>query len=60
MKKIITITYLILLFSIGGHHEYAAEKPNLLKLDWSFNGLFGKLVKYQAVESTVLTKKARK
>ncbi len=42
MKKIITITYLILLFSIGGYHVYAAEKPNLLKLDWSFNGLFGK------------------
>jgi len=42
VKKIITITYLILLFSIGGHHVYAAEKPNLLKLDWSFNGLFGK------------------
>ncbi len=42
MKKIITITYLIFLFSLGSYQVNAAEKTNLLKQDWSFNGLFGK------------------
>ena len=42
MKKIITITYLIFLFSIGGYQASSAEKNNLLKIDWSFKGLFGK------------------
>ena len=42
MKKIITITYLIFLLSISGHQVKAAEKTELLKIDWSFNGLFGK------------------
>ena len=42
MKKIITITYLIFLLSIGSYQVNAAEKTNLLKVDWSFNGLFGK------------------
>ena len=42
MKKIITITYLIFLLSIGGQQVNAAEKADLLKIDWSFKGLFGK------------------
>ena len=42
MKKIITLTYLIFLLSIGSYQVNAAEKTNLLKVDWSFNGLFGK------------------
>ena len=42
MKKIITITYLIFLLSTGGHQASSAEKNNLLKIDWSFKGLFGK------------------
>ena len=42
MKKIITITYLIFLLSIGGYQVKAAEKTDLLKIDWSFKGLFGK------------------
>ena len=42
MKKIITITCLIFLLSIGGQQVNAAEKAELLKIDWSFKGLFGK------------------
>ncbi len=42
MKKIITITCLIFLISIGGQQVSAAEKTDLLKIDWSFKGLFGK------------------
>ena len=42
MKKIITITCLIFLLSIGGQKVNAAEKADLLKIDWSFKGLFGK------------------
>ena len=42
MKKIITITYLIFLLLIGSYQVNAAEKTDLLKVDWSFNGLFGK------------------
>ena len=42
MKKIITLTYLIFLLSIGSYQVNAAEKTNLLKIDWSFKGLFGK------------------
>ena len=42
MKKIITITCLIFLLSIGGQQVNAAEKADLLKIDWSFKGLFGK------------------
>ena len=42
MKKIITITCLIFLLSIGGQQVNAAEKTDLLKIDWSFKGLFGK------------------
>jgi len=42
VKKIITIIYLIFLLSIGSYQVNAAEKTNLLKVDWSFNGLFGK------------------
>ena len=42
MKKIITINCLIFLLTIGGHQVNAAEKTDLLKIDWSFKGLFGK------------------
>ena len=42
MKKIITITCLIFLLSIVGQQVNAAEKTDLLKIDWSFKGLFGK------------------
>ena len=42
MKKIITLTYLIFLLLIGSYQVNAAEKTDLLKIDWSFKGLFGK------------------
>ncbi len=42
MKKIVTITYLIFLLFIGSYQVRAAEKTDLIKIDWSFNGLFGK------------------
>ena len=42
MKKIITIIYLIFLLSIGSYQVNAAEKTDLIKIDWSFKGLFGK------------------
>ena len=42
MKKIINVGYLIFLLSIGCYQVIAAEKTELLKTDWSFNGLFGK------------------
>ena len=42
MKKIIKVGYLIFLLSIGCYQVIAAEKTELLKTDWSFNGLFGK------------------
>ncbi|MFL2895271.1 MAG: cytochrome c1 [Candidatus Pelagibacter sp.] len=42
MKKIITLTYLIFLLSIGSYQVNATEKTDLLKIDWSFKGLFGK------------------
>ena len=42
MKKIIIITHLIFLLLIGSYQVNAAEKTDLLKVDWSFNGLFGK------------------
>ena len=42
MKKIIISGYLFFLFSIGCYQVIAAEKTELLKTDWSFNGLFGK------------------
>jgi len=42
MKKIIKIIYLIFLFSIGSYQVSAAEKTDLLKINWSFKGLFGK------------------
>ena len=42
MKKIISITYLIFLLLIGSYQVNAAEKIDLIKIDWSFNGLFGK------------------
>ena len=42
MKKIIKIICLIFLFSTGSYQVSAAEKTDLIKIDWSFNGLFGK------------------
>ena len=42
MKKIITIIYLIFLLSTGSYQVHAAEKTDLIKIDWSFKGLFGK------------------
>ncbi len=42
MKKFITVTYLIFLLSFGDYQVKAAEKTELLKMDWSFKGLFGK------------------
>jgi len=42
VKKIISTTYLIFLLSIGSYQVNAAEKTDLIKIDWSFNGLFGK------------------
>jgi ubiquinol-cytochrome c reductase cytochrome c1 subunit len=42
VKKIVTITYLIFLLLIGSYQVRAAEKTDLIKIDWSFNGLFGK------------------
>ena len=42
MKKIITIIYLIFSLLIGSYQINAAEKNDLIKIDWSFKGLFGK------------------
>ncbi len=42
MKKIISVTYLIFLLSLGNYNVSAAEKTDLIKINWSFNGLFGK------------------
>ena len=42
MKKIITIIYLFFLLFVDGNQVNAAEKTDLLKIDWSFKGLFGK------------------
>tara|TARA_B100001123_G_scaffold410227_1_gene505143 strand:- start:336 stop:1115 length:780 start_codon:yes stop_codon:yes gene_type:complete len=42
VKKIIKIICLIFLLSIGTYQVSAAEKTDLIKIDWSFNGLFGK------------------
>ena len=42
MIKIIKIICLIFLLSIGTYQVSAAEKTDLIKIDWSFNGLFGK------------------
>ena len=43
MKKIIKIICLIFLLSIGTYQVSASEKTELIKIDWSFNGLFGNL-----------------
>tara|TARA_B100001540_G_scaffold297295_1_gene299771 strand:+ start:892 stop:1671 length:780 start_codon:yes stop_codon:yes gene_type:complete len=42
VKKIISVTYLIFLLSLGNYNVSAAEKTDLIKINWSFNGLFGK------------------
>jgi len=42
MKNIFKITYLTILLLAVTHQVKAAEKVELLKIDWSFKGLFGK------------------
>jgi ubiquinol-cytochrome c reductase cytochrome c1 subunit len=42
VKSIFKITYLAILLIVGTHQANSAEKVELLKTDWSFNGLFGK------------------
>ena len=42
MKIIITIIYLIFSLLLGSYQINAAEKTDLIKIDWSFKGLFGK------------------
>ena len=42
MKNILKITYLIILLLTGTYQVNAEEKAQLLKVDWSFKGLFGK------------------
>jgi len=42
MKNKIKISYLILFLLFGSYQVNASEKTELLKVDWSFKGLFGK------------------
>ena len=42
MKNIYKLSYLILLLLSGTAQVNAAEKTDLLKVDWSFKGIFGK------------------
>ena len=42
MKNIFKIIYLITLLLAGTYQVNSAEKVDLLKIDWSFKGLFGK------------------
>jgi ubiquinol-cytochrome c reductase cytochrome c1 subunit len=42
MKNIFKLSYLILLLLSGTAQINAAEKTDLLKVDWSFKGVFGK------------------
>ena len=42
MKNIFKIAYLTILLIVVSHQAKAAEKIELLKIDWSFKGLFGK------------------
>jgi ubiquinol-cytochrome c reductase cytochrome c1 subunit len=42
MKKVRAIIFLIFSLLVGTYQVSAAEKTELLKIDWSFNGLFGK------------------
>ena len=42
MKKVRAIIFLIFSLLAGTYQVSAAEKTELLKIDWSFNGLFGK------------------
>ena len=42
MKNFFRIFYLIILLLTGSLQANAAEKVELLKIDWSFKGLFGK------------------
>jgi len=42
VKNIFKISYLVILLMLGSLQVNAAEKENLLKVDWSFKGLFGK------------------
>ena len=42
MKNIFKIIYLTVLLLVGTYQANAEEKTHLLKVDWSFKGLFGK------------------
>ena len=42
MKNSFKIIYLVILLLAGTYQTNAAEKTDLLKVDWSFKGLFGK------------------
>ena len=42
MKNVFKIIYLITLLLAGTYQVNSAEKVDLLKIDWSFKGLFGK------------------
>jgi ubiquinol-cytochrome c reductase cytochrome c1 subunit len=42
VKNIIKISYLIFLITLASYSVNAAEKNKLLKVNWSFKGLFGK------------------
>ena len=42
MKIFFKITYLITILLVGTYQVNSAEKVELLKVDWSFKGLFGK------------------
>ena len=42
MKNILKVSYLIIFILIGTFQVIAEEKSNLLKVDWSFKGFFGK------------------
>ena len=42
MKNIFKIIYLTVLLLVGTYQANAEEKTHLLKIDWSFKGLFGK------------------
>ena len=42
MKNIFKILYFVVILLAGTHQANALEKTHLLKVDWSFKGLFGK------------------
>ena len=42
MKNFSKIIFFIILLLVETYHVNAAEKNSLLKVDWSFKGIFGK------------------